>query len=102
MLQSSFNAVNNDNEMDTLIKDAQALFQSASALTGEKAEEVRDRAMCLLDAALAKGREVQDIALASGREMAASADYFVKENPWRAIAAMAGVGLLAGVLLARK
>lgn len=100
MLESNINAVNND--VNTLVKDAQALFQAAAALTGEKADEVRNRAMRMLDTALVLGREVQASALASGKEMAASADDYVKENPWRAIAAMAGVGLLAGLILARK
>ena len=100
MLQSNFNTINND--VNTLVKDAQALFQTASALTGEKAEEMRHRAMRQLDAALVKGREMQESALASGREMAASADGYVKENPWRAIAAAAALALLAGAILARK
>ena len=100
MLESNINAVNND--VNTLVKDAQALFQAAAALTGDKADEVRNRAMRMLDTALVLGREVQASALASGKEMAASADDYVKENPWRAIAAMAGVGLLAGLILGRK
>lgn len=100
MLESNINAVNND--VNTLVKDAQALFQTAAALTGDKADEIRSRAMRMLDTALVMGREVQASALASGKEMAASADDYVKENPWRAIAAMAGVGLLAGLLLSRK
>jgi len=34
--------------------------------------------------------------------MAKSADVYVKENPWRSIAAAAGVGLLIGVIIGRK
>lgn len=100
MLESNFKEVNND--VDTLVKDAQELFHAAAALTGEKADEVRNRAMRLLDAALAKGREAQASALASGKEMAASADVYVKESPWRAVAAMAGIGLVLGVIMGRK
>jgi ElaB/YqjD/DUF883 family membrane-anchored ribosome-binding protein len=98
--ESNLKVVNSD--MKTLVKDAQALFQSAAALTGEKAEEVRNRGMHLLDTALVKAQDVQAGALVAGREMAASADGYVKENPWRAIAAAAGVGLLVGVILGRK
>jgi ElaB/YqjD/DUF883 family membrane-anchored ribosome-binding protein len=100
LLESNLKAVSSD--MKTLVKDAQALFQAAAALTGEKAEEVRNRGMRLLDAALVKAQDVQAGALVAGREMAASADDYVKENPWRAIAAAAGVGLLVGVILGRK
>jgi ElaB/YqjD/DUF883 family membrane-anchored ribosome-binding protein len=100
MLESNLKVVNND--LKTLVKDAQALFQAAAALTGEKADEVRHRGMRLLDTALAKAQDAQASALVAGKEMAASADDYVKENPWRAIAAAAGVGLLMGVILGRK
>ncbi len=100
MLESNFKAVNND--MKTLVKDAQALFQAAAALTGEKAEEVRNRGMRLLDMALVKAQDAQANAVVAGKEMAASADGYVKENPWRAILAVAGAGLVAGMILGRK
>lgn len=100
MLESNLKVVNND--VKTLVKDAQALFQAAAALTGEKAEEVRNRGMRLLDTALVKAQAAQTSAIVAGKEMAASADDYVKENPWRAIAAAAGVGLLLGVILGRK
>ncbi len=100
MLESNLKAVNND--VKTLVKDAQALFHAATALTGEKAEEVRDRGMRLLDTALVKAQDAQASALVAGKKMAVSADGYVKDNPWRTIAAAAGVGLLLGVIVARK
>jgi ElaB/YqjD/DUF883 family membrane-anchored ribosome-binding protein len=100
MLESNLKVVNND--MKTLVKDAQTLFQAAAALTGEKADEVRNRGMRMLDTALARAQDAQASAIVAGKEMAASADGYVKENPWRAIAAAAGVGLLLGVILGRK
>lgn len=100
MLESNLKAV--DNDVKILVKDAQALFHAAAALTGEKAEEVRNRGMRLLDTALVKAQDAQASALVAGKEMAVSADIYVKENPWRAIAAAAGVGLLAGLIVSRK
>jgi ElaB/YqjD/DUF883 family membrane-anchored ribosome-binding protein len=100
LLESNSVVVGND--VKTLVKDAQALFHAAAALTGEKAEEVHNRGMHLLDMALAKSRDLQASAFVAGKEMAVSADDYVKENPWRAIAAAAGVGLLAGLILTRK
>ena len=100
MLENNLTTVNND--VKTLVKDAQALFSAAAALTGEKAEEVRARGMRSLDAALAKAAEAQAGAIVAGKQMAATADVYVKENPWRTIAAAAGVGLLVGVILGRK
>ena len=100
MLESNVRVINSD--VKTLVKDAQALFQAAAALTGEKAEEARNRGMRLLDSALLKAQDVQANALVASKEMVASADDYVKENPWRAIATAAGVAFLAGIIFGRK
>ncbi len=100
MLESNLKVINQD--LKTLVKDAQSLFQTAAVLSGEKAEEVRGRGMQLLDAALVKAHEVQASSIIAGKEMATAADGYVKENPWRTMAAAAGTGLLLGVLFGRK
>ena len=100
MLETNISTVNND--VKTLVKDAQALFTAAAALSGEKADEVRGRGMRVLDAAVIKAQEAQASALVAGKVMAESADVYVKANPWRTIAAAASVGLLVGVILGRK
>ena len=100
MLEQNISTVNND--VKTLVKDAQALFTAATALTGEKAEELRGRGMRALDTALAKAHEAQQSAVAASKEMAKQADVYVKENPWRSIAGAAAVGLLIGVIIGRK
>lgn len=99
-MESNIKAVNKD--VKALVADAQALFNEAAVLTGEQAEEVRNRGMRMLDAILQNAQEGQACALVAGKKIAASTDSYVKENPWRAIAAAAGVCLLAGVILGRK
>ncbi|WP_426196879.1 DUF883 family protein [Massilia sp. DWR3-1-1] len=89
-------------DVKTLVKDAQALLTAAATLTGEKAEELRGRGMAMLDVALGKASQVQEKATVKGKELAATADVYVKDNPWRTIAAAASVGLLLGVILGRK
>lgn len=96
------NLGNVQTDVKTLVKDAQALLIAAAALTGEKAEEMRGRGMQLLDQALGKASQVQGQAIVKGKELAHSADVYVKDNPWRTIAAAAGVGLLLGVILGRR
>lgn len=93
---------NAQTDVKTLVKDAQTLLTAAAALTGEKAEELRGRGMQLLDVAMGKASQVQGQALVKGKELAQTADVYVKDNPWRTIAAAAGVGLLVGVILGRK
>ena len=99
-LNGNVNAVQTD--VKTLVKDAQTLLTAAAALTGEKAEEMRSRGMAMLDAALGKASQMQGQAIVKGKELAQSADVYVKDNPWRTIAAAASVGLLVGVILGRK
>ena len=100
MLESNFKAISND--VKTLVADAQALLQVAATLTGEKAEEARSRGMSLLDTALVKAQEAQAFTVVAGKEMVVTTEDYVKENPLRAIAIAAGIGLLLGALLSRK
>jgi len=89
-------------DVKNLVKDAQALLNAAAALTGKKADELRERGMQLLDVAQGKAGKYQDQAMVKGKELAQSADVYVKDNPWRTVAVAAGVGLLLGVVLGRK
>jgi len=89
-------------DVKALVKDAQSLLTAAAALTGNKADELRERGMEMLDVALGKAGKYQDQAVVKGKELAHTADVYVKDNPWRTVAVAAGIGLLAGVLLSRK
>jgi ElaB/YqjD/DUF883 family membrane-anchored ribosome-binding protein len=100
MLSSNIKTVQSD--MKTLVKDAQDLFREATLATGEKADALRARGMSLLETAMAKAQEVQAAAIETGKEMADTADNFVQENPWKAVAIAGGVGVLVGMLIARK
>jgi len=88
--------------MNALVKDAQDLFREATLATGEKAEELREKGLVLLDAAMEKAQEVQAVALQKGKEAVQTTDEFVHENPWKAVAISAGIGLLIGLLVSRK
>jgi ElaB/YqjD/DUF883 family membrane-anchored ribosome-binding protein len=100
MLASNYKTVRND--MRTLVKDAQALLREASTATGEKAEELRTKGLHLLEVAMDKAQDIQKASVDTGKEMAETADDFVQENPWKAVAISAGIGLLIGMLIARK
>lgn len=89
-------------DMQTLVKDAQTMLEAAAALSGEKADHMRGKGMHLLDQALGKAHELSDEALIRSKHLAKVSDHYVKDNPWKTIAAAAGVGLLLGVILGRK
>lgn len=100
MAASSYKTVRND--MKTLIRDAQELLREATASTGDRAEELRTRGMDMLDSAMSCAHDLQAAALENSKELADNTDVFVKENPWKAVAISAGVGMLVGMLIARK
>ncbi|MBQ5948374.1 DUF883 domain-containing protein [Massilia sp. ST3] len=89
-------------DMKALVRDAQSMLSAAANLTGEKADELRHRGMEMLDRALGKASYVQDQALERSKELAHTADVYVKDNPWRTMAVAAGVGILLGVLLSKN
>ena len=99
-IDSSLN--NTSADMKVLVKDAQALLTAAAAMTGEKADELRNRGMELLDRAMGKASQYQGQAVVKSKELAHTADVYVKDNPWRTVAAAASVGLLVGIFLGRK
>lgn len=100
MTTSSFKTVRND--MRTLVRDAQELFREATASTGERADELRSKGLDMLEIALTRAHELQEVALETGKEIAESTDEFVREHPWKAVAISAGVGMLLGMLIARR
>lgn len=89
-------------DMKVLVKDAQSLLSAAASLTGDKADELRSRGMELLDRAMGKASQYQGQAVVKSRELAHTADVYVKDNPWRTVVAAASVGLLVGIVLGRK
>lgn len=100
MTASSYKTVRND--MKTLMRDAQELFREATTTTGDRAEELRSKGLDMLDNAVVRAQELQAAALEGGKEFADNADDFVREKPWQAVAISAGVGMLIGMLIARK
>lgn len=96
------NLQNASADMKLLVKDAQALLTAAASLTGDKADDLRARGMELLDRAMGRASQYQGQAVVKSKELAQTADVYVKDNPWRTVAAAASVGLLVGILLGRK
>ena len=100
MLESNINTVRAD--LKTLMKDAQDLFAEAANASGSKAEELRAKGMKLLDSAIDGAHHFQQAAIEKGKKIAHDTDTYVHEHPWRAIGISAAVGMLVGMLIARR
>jgi ElaB/YqjD/DUF883 family membrane-anchored ribosome-binding protein len=89
-------------DLKTVMNDAEALLRATSTQTGDKIQEVRARAEESLRQAKQRLSSIEDEALRRAREVADAADDYVRDNPWQSVGIAAGVGLLVGLLLARR
>lgn len=89
-------------DIHMLVRDAQSVLQSVAELSGDKADEARDRGMQLLDMALSKTRALQEETVASGKRMLASGNGYVHAHPWNSVAMAITTGVLFGLAMRRK
>jgi ElaB/YqjD/DUF883 family membrane-anchored ribosome-binding protein len=85
-------------DLRIVIGDAEELLKATAGQAGARVDEARTRAQESLRAARERLEEAGAAAGASVREI----DAQVRANPWAAVGIAAGVGLVIGVLLARK
>lgn len=79
------------NDLKAVIADAEELLRATAGEAGPKIQEVRERAEESLRAA-------REHLKGAGAEL----DTQVRAHPWAAVGIAAAIGLVAGVLLARK
>jgi len=84
------------------LSDAEDLLREAASSTGERAAELRDRALVSLRRTREALYDAQDMVLARGRRAARMTDDYVHDNPWQAVGLAGLVGLLVGLLIARR
>ncbi len=89
-------------DFKTLARDAEDLLKATAGDVSEKGRELRTR----LQGALARARtscsELQEQAVASAKAAAKKADTVIRDHPYESIGVAFGLGLLIGVLVARK
>ncbi|MGE8568733.1 MULTISPECIES: DUF883 family protein [Achromobacter] len=86
----------------TSLTDAENLLREAAGTTGDKANELRERAMTSLKRTREALYEAQDAVLERGRKAARATDDYVHDNPWQAIGIAGVTGLLLGLLISRR
>jgi ElaB/YqjD/DUF883 family membrane-anchored ribosome-binding protein len=84
------------------LTDAENLLREAASSSGDKANELRDRAIISLKRTREALYDAQDAVLERGRKAARATDDYVHDNPWQAIGIAGVTGLLLGLLIARR
>lgn len=89
-------------DLKVVAEDAEALLAATAGQTGEKINEVRARAQASLAEVRERLREAGSEFRAQAKSAATSADDYVHEKPWMAIAIAAGLGFLIGSFSNRR
>jgi ElaB/YqjD/DUF883 family membrane-anchored ribosome-binding protein len=77
-------------DLKAVVNDAEDLLKATAGQGGEQIARIRARAEESLRAARERMKDLPDI------------EAQVREHPWTALGVAAGIGVVAGVLLARK
>jgi ElaB/YqjD/DUF883 family membrane-anchored ribosome-binding protein len=89
-------------EMDAVISDSEELLQRVGHLADADIAKVRDKVAASIERVRqAAGSGLHDLK-ERGQRAATTADEYVHERPWTAVALAAAVGLTFGVLLRRR
>ena len=90
------------NEFKDLITDIEELVMQTASLTGDELSLVREKLAERLETAKESLQEMGGDMAKRARKTAAATNEYVHEQPWKAIGIGATVGLLLGVVLARR
>jgi ElaB/YqjD/DUF883 family membrane-anchored ribosome-binding protein len=90
------------NDLATLMRDAEALIKASAEPGHERLAEAKAKIRETVDAAKRRLADAQRFAAEESAEAVRVTDEYVRRNPWQAVGIAAGVGLIAGLLLARR
>ena len=85
-------------DLATVVSDAEDLLKATAGQTGEKVNEVRSRLAAAIESAKATCHRLEEKTLAAAK----ATDRTIREHPYESIGIAFGVGLLVGVLVARR
>lgn len=89
-------------DLRSVVEDAEKLLHATSGQAGAGLEEARKRAEHSVRAARERLDELHGDVTAQARAAARATNRYVHDNPWAAVGAAIGVGLVLGVLIARR
>lgn len=89
-------------DLRVVIADAEDLLRLGAEQTGAMAIEWRGRVEARLAQAKASLVVLQETAIGKVKAAGQATDDFVRDSPWKAVAAAAGIGLVVGLLIGRR
>ena len=89
-------------DLQPVISDAEELLRMTVDQVGDSTAEVRGRIQSRLQQARAELASLEHEASARLKAAGHATDEFVHENPWKSIGIAAAIGLVVGLLVARR
>lgn len=89
-------------DLSVVIADAEDLLRLGAEQTGVAATEWRGRVEARLAQAKVSLVALQETAAEKVKAAGQAADDFVRDSPWKAVGAAAGIGLVIGLLIGRR
>ncbi|MDP5239628.1 DUF883 domain-containing protein [Uliginosibacterium sp. 31-16] len=89
-------------ESQDILHKTEKLICDAAAATGKEAEALQARIIAGLREAKQRLTSAEEIALEKAKVAAKVTDEYVHENPWKAIGIGAALGIVVGMLIARR
>jgi ElaB/YqjD/DUF883 family membrane-anchored ribosome-binding protein len=89
-------------DMKVVIADAEELLKATANAAGEKAAAARARMEDSLRTARVKVAEAQEVMRDRAKQAAQATDDYVHAHPWKAVGFAAAVGVIVGMLIARR
>ena len=102
MNAKSATAAEMQNDVDDAISGAEDMLAQAATSTGERAAELRAKALQQLRLLRERLDDARHAAAHHGKAAARATDEYVHDNPWRSILAAASVGVVIGLLIGRR
>ncbi|MDR1162451.1 MAG: DUF883 family protein [Candidatus Accumulibacter sp.] len=89
-------------DLRKVIDDADEILRETAGVAGEKIAVLREHITEHLNDAKVRLDIVEGQLVDKTKAVAQAADDFVNESPWQAVGIAAGVGVLLGILVARR
>ncbi|MDP3482791.1 MAG: DUF883 family protein [Sulfuricella sp.] len=89
-------------DFKVVVADAEALLRATANDAGEKVVAARDRIQASLNDAKVRLAQAEAAIIDKTKQAARVTDQYVHDNPWKAVGISACVGLVIGVLIARR
>ncbi len=85
-------------DLKRIVQDSEELLHATKDAVGDKAHAVRERLTDALESAKRNCRQLEERTI----ESAKAADQTIRDHPYESIGVAFGIGLMIGVLVARK